>query len=53
MTVPLELAMRSEYLKISRNLFRKRYGRSPRSVPEDVRHRAEKDLREYRSLVGK
>ena len=53
MTVPLELATRSEYLKISHNLFRKRYGRSPRSVPDILRHRAEKDLREYRSLVGK
>ncbi len=53
MTVPLELATRSAYLKVSCDLFRKRYGRSPQGVPEDIRRRAEKDLREYRALAGK
>jgi len=49
MTGPLELATRSAYLEISCNLFRERYGRG--WAPEDVRRRAEKDLREYRALV--
>jgi hypothetical protein len=50
-TVPLELAMRSAYLKISCNLFRERYGRRACRAPEEVRQRAEKDLREYRALA--
>jgi hypothetical protein len=49
MTVPLELVTRRAYLKISHHLFRERYGRG--WVPEDIRRRAEKDLREYRALV--
>ncbi len=53
MTVSVELATRSAYLKVSCDLFRKRYGRSPQGVPEDIRRRAEKDLREYRALAGK
>ncbi|MBV9453029.1 MAG: hypothetical protein JOZ19_02720 [Rubrobacter sp.] len=53
MTVPSELATRSAYLKVSCDLSRKRYGRSLRGVPEEIRHRAEKDLREYRALLGK
>jgi len=51
MTVPLELATRSAYLEIFCGLFRERYGRKRRWVPEDVRRRAEKDLREYRALA--
>jgi hypothetical protein len=51
MTVPSELAMRRAYLEISCGLFRERYGRKRRRVPEDIRRRAEKDLREYRALV--
>jgi hypothetical protein len=53
MTVPSELATRSAYLKVSCDLSRKRYGRSLRGAPEEIRHRAEKDLREYRTLLGK
>ncbi len=49
MTVPSELATRGAYLAISCDLFRERYAR--KRVPEDVRRRAEKDLREYRTLV--
>ncbi len=49
MTVSLELAMRSAYLEISCKLFRERYGRG--QAPEDIRRRAEKDLREYQALV--
>src|SRR5919202_283245 len=53
MTVPSELATRSAYLKVSCNLSRKRYGRSLRGAPEEIQHRVEKDLREYRALLGK
>ena len=53
MTVPSELATRSAYLKVSCDLSRKRYGRSLRGAPEETRHRAEKDLREYQALLGK
>jgi hypothetical protein len=53
MTVPSELATRSAYLKVSCNLSRKRYGRSLRGAPEEIQHRAEKDLWEYRALLGK
>ncbi len=53
MTVPLELATRSAYLKVSCDLLRKRYGRSPQGVSEDIRRRAEKDLQEYRALTRK
>ena len=51
MTVSLELAMRSAYLEISCKLFRERYSRG--QAPEDIRRRAEKDLREYHALVRK
>ena len=51
MTVPAELATRSAYLEISHKLFRERYGKKGVSIPEHVRRRAEKDLREYRTLV--
>ena len=53
MTRPSELATRSAYLKVSCDLYHKRYGRSLRRVPEEIRHRAETDLREYRALLGK
>jgi hypothetical protein len=51
MTVPLELATRSAYLGISCDLFRQRYGHRASQAPDDVRQRAEKDLKEYRALV--
>ena len=51
MIVPQELATRRAYLAISCDLFRERYARKRRQVPEDVRRRAEKDLREYRTLA--
>lgn len=51
MTVPLELATRRAYLKISCELFYKHYGRKRERVSEEIQHRAEKDLREYRALV--
>jgi hypothetical protein len=53
MTVPLEHAMRSAYLAISCDLFRKRYGLKERQIPEHIRRRAEEDLQEYRALVRK
>ena len=53
MTIPSELATRSAYLKVSCDLSRKRYGRSLLGVPEEMRYRAEKDLREYQALLGK
>ncbi|HZC18857.1 MAG TPA: hypothetical protein VE225_04035, partial [Rubrobacteraceae bacterium] len=51
MIVPLELATRSAYLAISCDLFRERYGPKAQRAPENVRRRAEKDLREYRALA--
>lgn len=53
MTGPLEHAMRSAYLAISCDLFRKRYGLKEQQIPKDIRRRAEEDLREYRALVRK
>lgn len=51
MTVPAELATRSAYLAISQRLLRKRYGKRLGAASEEVRRRAERDLREYRALV--
>ena len=51
MTVPAELAMRSAYLAISQRLLRERYGKRLGAASEEVRRRAERDLREYRALV--
>jgi hypothetical protein len=51
MTVPAELATRSAYLAISHGLLRKRYGKRLGTASEEVRRRAERDLREYRTLV--
>ena len=52
MTVPVELATRSAYLTISCELLFERYGRDPRKslMPEALRSRAERDLREYAAL---
>jgi hypothetical protein len=51
MTVPLELATRSAYLEISCKLIWERYGKSLGPIPANIRGRAQKDLREYRTLV--
>lgn len=51
MTVPAELATRSAYLAISHRLLRQRYGKRLGAASEEVRRRAERDLREYRALV--
>ena len=52
MTVPAELATRGAYLEISCGLFRERYGRQwARRAPEELRRRAERDLKEYRAIV--
>jgi hypothetical protein len=51
MTVPAELATRSAYLTISQRLLRERYGKRLGAASEEVRRRAERDLREYRALV--
>jgi len=51
MTVPTELATRSAYLAISHRLLRERYGKRLGAASEEVRRRAERDLREYRALV--
>ncbi len=54
MTVPVELATRSAYLTISRELLLERYGRDPQKkaplMPEALRSRVERDLREYAAL---
>jgi hypothetical protein len=51
MTVPVELATRSAYLAISQRLLREHYGKRLGAASEEVRRRAERDLREYRALV--
>ncbi|MDQ4128748.1 MAG: hypothetical protein M3151_12495 [Actinomycetota bacterium] len=57
MTVPVELSMRRAYLTISHRLLVERYGRDPRGklglAPEELRRRAERDLREYAVLCGR
>ena len=54
MTVPAELSVRRAYLGISRRLILERYGADPRKnsnlVPEALRRRVERDLREYEAL---
>jgi len=54
MTVSVELATRGAYLTISRELLVERYGRDPRKrtglMPEALRRRVERDLREYAAL---
>ncbi len=55
MTVPAELATRRAYLGISRELLHKRYGRDPSKkthpMPEALRRRIERDLKEYAALT--
>jgi hypothetical protein len=55
MTVPAELATRRAYLTISRDLLLKRYGRDPGKetdpMPEALRRRVERDLKEYAALT--
>lgn len=55
MTVPVEFATRSAYLGISYALLSQRYGKNPRDsmglMPEDLRRRVERDLREYATLT--
>ena len=55
MTVPVELATRSAYLTISRELLLERYGRDLQGdaglMPEALRSRVERDLREYAALT--
>ena len=53
MTVPAELSARRAYLEISNRLLVERYGRGLDSVPEPLRRRATRDLREYEALVRK
>ncbi len=57
MTVPMELATRAAYLEISCELLRRRYGRAPlkraASMPEELRRRIERDLRERAALTQK
>ena len=56
MTVPVELATRNVYLKISCDLIEKRYGKNPLgngSVSPGLRRRIEKDLGEYAALTRK
>ena len=54
MTVPTELSMRRAYLGISRRLILERYGPEPREgpdlMPDDLRQRVERDLKEYEAL---
>jgi hypothetical protein len=52
MTVPAELSVRRAYLEISRRLILHRYGPGNQShqLPEAVRQRVERDLREYEAL---
>jgi hypothetical protein len=57
MTVPAELATRRAYLTISCELLLERYGRDPSrkegAMPEALRRRVERDLREYAVLTEK
>lgn len=53
MTIPFELATRGAYLALSLRLLDARRGNGRGVLPEGVRKRAERDLEEYRALVGK
>ena len=54
MDVPEELEMRAAYLEISCSLLKQRYGRKgTASLPENLRRRAERDVREHRAVVGR
>lgn len=53
MDVPEELEMRAAYLEISCNLLKERYGKgAASSLPEGLRRRAERDIKEYRAVGG-
>ncbi|QIN77895.1 hypothetical protein GBA65_04480 [Rubrobacter marinus] len=53
MDVLEELEMRAAYLRISCGLLRERYGKKGAvGLPESLRQRAERDVREYRSVGG-
>jgi hypothetical protein len=55
MTVPAELAIRRAYLGISREFLLERYGRDPGKkadlIPDALRRRVERDLKEYAALT--
>lgn len=51
MTVPMELATRRAYLAISCRLLRERYGSDRGALPEALRARASRDLRELAALT--
>ncbi len=57
LTVPVELAVRSTYLEISRNLLVRRYGRDPLKkadlAPDDLRRRVARDLSEHAAITEK
>lgn len=57
MTVPVELGVRRAYLTISNRLLAERYGANVAeeldALPQPVRRRTERDLREYEALVKK
>ena len=54
MDVPEELEMRAAYLEISCRLIRERYGKKgASSLPDGLRRRAERDIREYRAVGGR
>ncbi len=54
MDVPEELEMRAAYLRISCGLLRERYGKKgTSSLPEGLRRRAERDIKEYRAVGGR
>ncbi len=54
MDVLEELEMRAAYLNISCVLLRERYGRKKSAcLPENLRHRAERDISEYRTVSGR
>ncbi len=53
MDVLEELEMRAAYLRISCGLLRERYGKKGAvGLPENLRRRAERDVREYRAVGG-
>lgn len=54
MDVLEELEMRAAYLRISCVLLRERYGKKgTSSLPDNLRRRAERDVREYRAVGGR
>jgi hypothetical protein len=53
MTMQGELATRSAYLAISCGLLRKRYGKRLGAAPEEIRHKAGRDLKEYAAITGR